>query len=262
MLKKKAAELRKKTFETIYAAGGGHYGGSLSAIEILTVLYYKAMRICSAEPNWENRDRFVLCKGHAGPPLYVILADLGFIDSNRLSELDKNGGSLPKHVDRLKVEGIDYSSGPLGQGLSVACGMAAAAMMDKKDTVIYALMGDGELDEGQVWEAAMTAFHYKMDNLIAFVDRTAEKKYYTAIEEYNTKLEQEVEEKILVEVLNRFLDDLPEEKMKIFMRRYWYMSPIKEIADDFAMGESKVKMILSRSRNKLKQILEKEGIIL
>lgn len=171
MLHHKAAELRKRTFETIYAAGGGHYGGSLSAIEILTVLYYRAMHIRPDDPNWEDRDRFVLCKGHAGPPLYVILADLGIIDPRRLGELDKNGGSLPKHVDRLKVEGIDYSSGPLGQGLSVACGMAASARMDKKDLTVYALLGDGELDEGQVWEAAMTAAHYKLDNLVAFVDR-------------------------------------------------------------------------------------------
>ena len=99
------------------------------------------------------------------------MAERGFIDATRLAELDKNGGSLPKHVDRLKVEGIDYSSGPLGQGLSVACGMACAAKLDHSDLYVYALMGDGELDEGQVWEAAMTANHYHLDNLIAFVDR-------------------------------------------------------------------------------------------
>lgn len=170
-LNQKAHELRCKTFETIYRAGGGHYGGSLSCIEILTALYYKALRIRPSQPEWEDRDRFILAKGHAGPPLYVILADLGFIDPARLAELDQNGGSLPKHVDRLKVQGIDYSSGPLGQGLSVACGMACAAKLDKKSLYIYALLGDGELDEGQVWEAAMTAGHYKLDNLIAFVDR-------------------------------------------------------------------------------------------
>ena len=170
-MKKNAQELRRRTFETIYNAGGGHYGGSLSAIEIMTVLYYDVMRIDRKDPNWEDRDRFILAKGHAGPPLYVILADLGIIDSARLAELDQNGGSLPKHVDRLKVQGIDYSSGPLGQGLSVACGMAAAAKQDGKDLYVYTLLGDGELDEGQVWEAAMTAGHYKLDHLIAFVDR-------------------------------------------------------------------------------------------
>lgn len=171
MLNQKAAELRRKTFETIYHAGGGHYGGSLSAIEIMTTLYYGAMRVRPQEPNWPDRDRFILCKGHAGPPLYVILADLGFIAPERLAELDQNGGSLPKHVDRLKVQGIDYSSGPLGQGLSVACGMASAARLDGKDLYVYALLGDGELDEGQVWEAAMTAAHYRLDHLIAIVDR-------------------------------------------------------------------------------------------
>ena len=171
MLKEKAQELRKKTFETIYNAGGGHYGGSLSAIEIMTTLYYDVMNLRPQEPTWPDRDRFILCKGHAGPPLYVILADRGFIDPERLKELDVNGGSLPKHVDRLKVQGIDYSSGPLGQGLSVACGMASAAKLDNKDLYVYALMGDGELDEGQIWEAAMTAAHYKLDNLVTIVDR-------------------------------------------------------------------------------------------
>lgn len=170
-LQEKAQQLRRKTFETIYHAGGGHYGGSLSAIEILTTLYYDVMRVRPDAPDWPERDRLVLCKGHAGPPLYVMLADRGFIDSARLAELDQNGGSLPKHVDRLKVQGIDYSSGPLGQGLSVACGMASAAMLDQKDLYVYALLGDGELDEGQVWEAAMTAAHYHLDHLIAFVDR-------------------------------------------------------------------------------------------
>jgi transketolase len=171
MLKQKAHEVRCKTFETIYRAGGGHYGGSLSAVEILTALYYGVMNIRPNQPDWPDRDRFILAKGHAGPPLYVVLSDLGYIDPRRLGELDRDGGSLPKHVDRLKVQGIDYSSGPLGQGLSVACGMAAAAMMDQKDLYVYVLMGDGELDEGQVWEAAMTAAHYKMDHLIAIVDR-------------------------------------------------------------------------------------------
>lgn len=171
MLKEKAKELRLKTFETIYNAGGGHYGGSLSAIEIMTVLYYDIMNIRPSEPDWPDRDRFILCKGHSGPPLYVVLADKGFIDPARLADLDKNGGSLPKHVDRLKVQGIDYSSGPLGQGLSVACGMAAAAKLDGKDLYVYALLGDGELDEGQVWEAAMTGAHYGLDHLIAIVDR-------------------------------------------------------------------------------------------
>ena len=170
-LKDKAQEIRKKTFQAIYHAGGGHYGGSLSAVEIMTTLYFDVMRLRDGDPSWEDRDRFILAKGHAGPPLYVILSERGFIDRARLAELDQNGGSLPKHVDRLKVQGIDYSSGPLGQGLSVANGMAAAARLDGKPLYVYVLLGDGELDEGQVWEAAMTAAQYRLDHVIAFVDR-------------------------------------------------------------------------------------------
>lgn len=170
-LQAKASDIRQRTFGAIYNSGGGHYGGSLSAIEILVVLYYHSMNLELHTADSGKRDRFILAKGHAGPPLYVILGDLGFIDSARLEELDRDGGSLPKHVDRLKVNGIEYSSGPLGQGLSVACGMAAAAKLDANPCYVYALMGDGELDEGQVWEAAMTAAHYKLGRLIAFVDR-------------------------------------------------------------------------------------------
>lgn len=170
-LKSKSQEIRKKTFEAIYNAGGGHFGGSLSAVEIITTLYFEAMKIDKNDCNWKDRDRFILAKGHAGPLLYVILSEIGYIEKSRIAELDKNGGSLPKHVDRLKVEGIEYSSGPLGQGLSVACGIAAAMKSDKKDSRVYVLTGDGELDEGQIWEAAMTASHYKLDNLTAIVDR-------------------------------------------------------------------------------------------
>ncbi|MDR2932679.1 MAG: transketolase [Oscillospiraceae bacterium] len=170
-LQNKAQEIRRKTFEAIYNAGGGHYGGSLSAIEILTALHFDIMKLKQGEPEWPERDRFILAKGHAGPPLYVILSKLGYIDPARLAELDQDGGSLPKHVDRLKVQGIEYSSGPLGQGISVACGMASAARLDQNNCYVYVLMGDGELDEGQVWEAAMTASHYRLDHLIAFVDR-------------------------------------------------------------------------------------------
>ncbi len=164
-------QIRKETFETICNAGGGHFGGSLSAIEILTVLYFDVLRVDSKDPKWEDRDRFVLAKGHAGPPLYVILSKKGFFEKERLLELDKNGGRLPKHVDRLKVPGIDFSTGPLGQGLSLVNGMAAAVKLDNKDIYVYALLGDGECQEGQVWEAAMSAAHFKLDNIIAFVDR-------------------------------------------------------------------------------------------
>jgi len=164
-------KIRKKTFDAIYRAGGGHFGGSLSAVEILTVLYFDTLNVDPKKPEWEKRDRFILSKGHAGPPLYVVLSEKGFFEEERLAELDKGGGRLPKHVDRMKVPGVDYSSGPLGQGLSVANGMASAAKLEKNDIYIYLLMGDGECNEGQVWEAAMTASHFKLDNIIAFVDR-------------------------------------------------------------------------------------------
>ena len=170
-LKEKAACLRETTFRIIHAAGGGHFGGSLSVVEILTVLYYDELRCDPEKPDWPGRDKFILGKGHAGPPLYTVLADKGYFPKEKLSELDTNGGMLPKHVDRLKVPGIEYSSGPLGMGLSFSNGVAKAAKMDGKDTRVYVLMGDGECDEGQVWEAAMTSAQYKLDNLLAIVDR-------------------------------------------------------------------------------------------
>jgi transketolase len=163
--------IRKKTFATIHHAGGGHFGGTLSAVELLTVLYYRFLRHDPKDPDLATRDRFILGKGHAGPVLYVVLAERGFFPQEWLTELDQGGGHLPKHVDRLKVPGIEYSSGPLGQGLSVAVGMALAAKLDKLDNKIYVLLGDGECDEGQNWEAAMTASQHKLDNLVVMVDR-------------------------------------------------------------------------------------------
>ena len=170
-LTNKAAELRETVFRVIHGAGGGHFGGSLSVIEILTALYYDEMRIGPPGSDQPGRDRFILSKGHAGPALYSILADKGYFPRERLAELDRDGGTLPKHVDRMKAPGIEYSSGPLGLGLSVANGMAAAARLDKSGARVYILMGDGECDEGEVWEAAMTASHYKLDNMLAVVDR-------------------------------------------------------------------------------------------
>jgi transketolase len=166
-----ANELRLKLFTTIHNAGGGHFGGTLSMMEILAVLYGKVLNVNPENPEWDERDRLVLAKGHAGPALYVILADRGFFPNEWLDTLDKGGGHLPKHVDRLKVPGIDYSSGPLGQGLSVGAGMAMGAKMRGRKSKVYVLLGDGELDEGQNWEAAMAAVKYGMDNLIAIVDR-------------------------------------------------------------------------------------------
>ena len=170
-LQRKAAEIRLATFKAIASAGGGHFGGCMSEIEILTTLYFAVMKVDPSRPAWDDRDRFVLAKGHGGPALYVILSELAFFPKEWLAELDRSGSRLPKHIDRLKLKGIDYSSGPLGQGLSVGVGMALGARLDQKTYKTYVVMGDGECNSGQVWEAAMTASKYCLDNLIAFVDR-------------------------------------------------------------------------------------------
>lgn len=166
----KAQEIRQKTFTMIYEAGGGHFGGSMSVVEILTALYYGVMNINSQKPQWEDRDRLILSKGHAGPTLYATLCSLGFFDESWLAELDHNGGRLSKHADK-KIPGVDFSSGALGMGLSIANGMAMAAKLNKKDFRVYAILGDGELEEGQIWEAIMTAKKYNLNNLVAIVDR-------------------------------------------------------------------------------------------
>lgn len=170
-LRKTANKIRLATFQAIGNAGGGHFGGSLSVTEILTVLYFSVMNVDKKRPDLHSRDRFILSKGHGGPALYATLAEKGFFPEDWLNELDKNGSRLPKHVDRSKVPGIDVSSGALGQGLSVAVGMALAARLDKNNTQIYVVMGDGECNEGQVWEAAMSAAKFRLCNITAFVDR-------------------------------------------------------------------------------------------
>jgi transketolase len=169
-LEKTAKEIRKAAFKAMYEAGKGHFGGSLSVIEILTVLYFKFLKIDPSNPQLATRDRLVLSKGHAGPALYAALAERGYFPKEQLVELDQSGGSLPKHVDRLKVPGVDISSGSLGQGLSICVGMALAAKLDSSDLRVYTILGDGELQEGQVWEAAMTAGKYHLDNLTAIID--------------------------------------------------------------------------------------------
>lgn len=158
------------TIEMIGKLGVGHIGGSLSIAEALAVLYYKVMRIDPKKPKWEDRDRFVLSKGHAGPALYSVLADLGYFPYDWIDTLNKPNTNLPSHCDRLKTPGVDMTAGSLGQGLSAAVGMALGAKIMKKDTYVYALIGDGESQEGQIWEAAMFAAHNKLNNLIAFTD--------------------------------------------------------------------------------------------
>lgn len=165
-----ANNIRLETFKAITNAGGGHFGGCMSEIEILTVLYFSEMRIDPQNPLMEDRDRFILSKGHGGPGLYATLAERGFFPKEWLKELDKNGSRLPKHIDRFKLPGLDVSSGALGQGLSIATGMALAAKLDRKALRVYVLMGDGECNEGQIWEAAMTAAKYKLDNLTGIID--------------------------------------------------------------------------------------------
>ena len=154
----------------MYNGKSGHPGGSLSIADILTVLYFKEMNIDEKEPKLENRDRLILSKGHCSPALYSVLANRGFFEAEKIKTFRKLDGMLEGHPDMKKVPGVDMSSGSLGQGLSVANGMAIAAKMDKKDLRIYCICGDGEIEEGQIWEAAMTASHYKLDNLCVIVD--------------------------------------------------------------------------------------------
>lgn len=169
-LKKIATEIRKDIIIQTASAGSGHPGGSLSGVEILTYLYFVEMNIDPKNPKDPNRDRFVLSKGHASPLLYAVLAEKGFINKDDLKGFRQIFSNLQGHPDMKKTPGVEISTGSLGQGLSVANGMALAAKLDNRNYRVYVLLGDGEIQEGQVWEAAMTAAHYKLDNLTAFLD--------------------------------------------------------------------------------------------
>ena len=169
-LEENAKTIRKHVINMIFEAGTGHPGGSLSCVDILSVLYFSEMRYDPSAPNWPDRDRFILSKGHAAPTLYATLAECGYFSVNELPKLRKCGSLLQGHPD-IAIPGVETSTGSLGQGLSISCGIALAAKMDNKDSRIYTLLGDGECDEGQVWEAAILASHYKLDNLTAIVDR-------------------------------------------------------------------------------------------
>ncbi|MDN5331463.1 MAG: transketolase [Tepidanaerobacteraceae bacterium] len=169
-LQEMAKKIRCHIIEMIAEAGSGHPGGSLSCTDILVALYFHEMRIDPSNPNWQDRDRFVLSKGHAAPALYAVLAEKGYFPMEELKTLRKTGSMLQGHPDMKKTPGVDMTTGSLGQGLSAANGMAIAGKLDGKDYRVYVLLGDGELEEGQVWEAAMAAAHYKLDNLTAFVD--------------------------------------------------------------------------------------------
>ncbi|WP_304942807.1 transketolase [Vallitalea guaymasensis] len=170
-LEKKAHELRNLCVDTVVWAGSGHIGGSLSAMDILTILYYKYLNIDPSKPLWEDRDRFILSKGHIGVGFAPVLADKGYIDKEQLKEYNHTGSELGMHLDSNKVPGVDASTGSLGHGLPIAVGMALAARINNKDYKTYCLLGDGECDEGSVWEAAMSIAHYKITNLVTIVDR-------------------------------------------------------------------------------------------
>jgi transketolase len=165
-----ARKLRRHVITMISTAGSGHPGGSLSAADIVTALYFRIMHHDPANPHWPDRDRFILSKGHAAPVLYAALAECGYFPLEWLTTLRKTGTCLQGHTDSRLTPGVDMSAGSLGQGLSVGIGMALAARLDRKDYRTYVLLGDGECQEGQVWEAAMFAPNYKLDNLTAIVD--------------------------------------------------------------------------------------------
>ena len=169
-LQEKARTLRVQIVKTLHKSQSGHTGGSLSVIDMVTALYFSKMRHNPANPAWADRDRFVLCKGHAAPALYVALAEAGYFPKEDLKTLRQLGSHLQGHPDSKSTPGVDVCTGSLGQGLSMANGMALGLRLDGKDCRVYAVLGDGELQEGQVWEAAMAAAHYRLDNLCALVD--------------------------------------------------------------------------------------------
>jgi transketolase len=166
-----AKKLRRHIVAMIGKAGSGHPGGSLSAVEILTALYFKLMRHKPIDPQWPDRDRFILSKGHAAPALYAVLAECGYFPVEELMTLRQMDSRLQGHPDCTVTPGVEISSGSLGQGLSFALGVALAGRLDRQDYRVYVLLGDGECDAGQVWEAAMATAHYSVDNLTAVVDR-------------------------------------------------------------------------------------------
>src|SRR5699024_8424057 len=169
-LENKANIMRQDIIKMLSKSQSGHPGGSLSACEILSTLYFKEMNIDSENPDWEHRDRFVLSKGHGAPVLYSALGNRGFFAKKELNNLRKLGAMLQGHPDMKGTPGVDMTTGSLGQGFSAASGMALAGNIDNKDYVVYTLLGDGEVQEGIIWETAMFAAHYNLDNLIAFLD--------------------------------------------------------------------------------------------
>ena len=169
-LREFAAEIRVETLKTIGSLGFGHVGGSMSIVEAMAVLYGDVMKVDPKNPRWEDRDWCVLSKGHAGPCAYATLALKGFYDLELTRTLNKPATNFPSHTDRTKTPGVDLTTGSLGQGMSTATGAALGNKIDGRDNHVFVFVGDGECDEGQVWEAAQFAAHYKLDNLVCFVD--------------------------------------------------------------------------------------------
>lgn len=170
-LEKQAKKIRQRILKLVYGAQSGHPGGSLSIADIMTYLYFKELKVDPKNPNDPNRDRLVLSKGHCAPASYAALIEKGFIDESEAEKFRQVDGILQGHPDMKHTPGVDMTTGSLGQGLSAAVGMALAAKMDQKDYRVFCVLGDGELEEGQVWEAAMAAAHYKLDNLYVIIDR-------------------------------------------------------------------------------------------
>ena len=169
-LKELATKVRLGAVSAVHSAGSGHPGGSLSIADVLTYLYFEEMNVDASNPKMENRDRFVLSKGHTAPALYSVLAQKGFFPVEDLTTLRQADSYLQGHPDMKGVPGVDMSTGSLGLGISAACGMALSAKINKKDYRVYTIVGDGESQEGQVWEASMFAAHYKLDNLCVYLD--------------------------------------------------------------------------------------------
>lgn len=165
-----AKKIRRGIIEQVYKAGSGHPGGSLSIADILTVLYFYELNVDPKNPKWEDRDRLILSKGHCAPALYSCLANRGYFAPEELQNFRKIDSNLQGHPDMNKIPGVDMTSGSLGQGLSVANGMAIAGKLNNKEYRVYCILGDGEIEEGQIWEAAMAANKYKLDNLCVIVD--------------------------------------------------------------------------------------------
>ena len=170
LVQEKAKAIRVSIVQSVTAAKSGHPGGSLSIADVMALLYYVEMNVDPANPKDPNRDRFVLSKGHAAPALYATLAEKGYFPKEELLNLRKIDHMLQGHPDMKHTPGVDMSTGSLGQGISAACGMALAGKIDNADYRVYSILGDGELEEGQVWEAAMFAGHYKLNNLTAFIE--------------------------------------------------------------------------------------------